>query len=203
MSFSFPNEPIDFILRANTLLFFVITMAYWRFSEISTEKEKPKTKRQDRFLSKTVVMWFGYRVVTSFVLLQVIGLHILPMQGTIVMQITGFSISLVGIGVAKSARRILGTNWTHAREYQVKKKQELITAGIYKYLRHPIYIGFTLYFIGAELVAKSWLVVPMTVIAFAFAYAQGKREEKLLLSHYGKEYRQYMRRSKMLIPFVW
>ncbi|MBI4096811.1 MAG: isoprenylcysteine carboxylmethyltransferase family protein [Candidatus Levybacteria bacterium] len=117
-------------------------------------------------------------------------------------QVIGFCISLIGILIAVAGRKELGANWTHAREYQVKRRHELVETGIYRYIRHPIYTGFAVYLIGAELVAKSWLVIPIVLIAFSGAYIQGKREEKLLLAHFGKQYKQYMRRSKMLIPFV-
>ncbi|MBI4096810.1 MAG: hypothetical protein HY428_00145 [Candidatus Levybacteria bacterium] len=78
MSFSFPTEPFDFILRANTLLLYALVMVYWRFSEVTTEKEKPKTKHAIALLSKTSLLKYSYRSIGVFALMQLFGVIILP-----------------------------------------------------------------------------------------------------------------------------
>lgn len=86
MNFSLSTDPLDFILRADTLLIFLVAMVYWRISEVMAEKEKPKEKRSLNLMNKVIFTWFSYRVVSNFVLLQVIGLHIASMPGNIVLQ---------------------------------------------------------------------------------------------------------------------
>ncbi|MBI5452967.1 isoprenylcysteine carboxylmethyltransferase family protein [Candidatus Gottesmanbacteria bacterium] len=106
------------------------------------------------------------------------------------------------MAISVSARRVLGTNWAHAAEYQIKKDHELVTSGIYKYIRNPIYTGLVIAITGAELVAKSYLFIFFALFGFWVAYIQAKREEKILQEHFGKEYSDYMKKSKTLIPFI-
>jgi protein-S-isoprenylcysteine O-methyltransferase Ste14 len=94
-------------------------------------------------------------------------------------------------------------NWAHGGEYQVKNNQELVTIGIYRYIRHPIYLGVMLAYGGGQIVAGSYLSMVFLVLFTYSSIVQAKKEEKLLLQHFGQEYEDYMRKTKMLIPFVY
>lgn len=190
---------IDIIFRILTFILIVGLFIYWRVSAIQTEKEKPTNKislSASRKIGRVI-----YRIIQLVVLLSVFGLKVIPYAQTLQQQVIGFIVVLIGIGICMSARKALSDNWTHAAEYQIKKSHQLITSGIYKYIRHPIYSGFAIIFIGAEIVAGSWLWVSFLAL-FIGAYAQGKREEKILIAHFGDQYKTYMRHSKMLIPFL-
>ena len=77
-----------------------------------------------------------------------------------------------------------------------------MASGIYRYIRHPIYLGLTLSWIGAEMVVGSYLCVSLFALFLVF-YIQGKREENnFLRSSFADEYHAYMKHTKMLIPFV-
>lgn len=119
--------------------------------------------------------------------------------------------SMVGIGliifwaaaaIAIWARQTLGLNWAHAADYQVMKKQELVTSGPYRVVRHPIYTAFLLMFIGIELVVASWLIVLTFPLLWFFVW-QAKKEELLLTRSFGQAYRDYARRTGMLLPRIW
>jgi protein-S-isoprenylcysteine O-methyltransferase Ste14 len=76
----------------------------------------------------------------------------------------------------------------------------LRTAGIYGYCRHPLYLvlillqfSITLYFYSIE----GMIVVLLTLPAW---YALARNEEKDLLQHYGKTYREYMKHVRMYLP---
>lgn len=68
-------------------------------------------------------------------------------------------------------------------------------------LQYPIYLGLILAIIGGELVAQSYLFL-LGFLLFFTSYLQGKREEKILYAHFGKEYMEYKQKTKMLIPFI-
>jgi protein-S-isoprenylcysteine O-methyltransferase len=117
-------------------------------------------------------------------------------------QVIGLLVVAVGIWICFVARKELGSNWSHAADYQIKKTHQLVTTGMYRYIRHPIYFGLALSWIGGEMVAGSYLFVSLFGIFVAF-YVQGKREENnFLRSRFGKEYKEYMKKTKMLIPFI-
>jgi len=168
--------------------------------ERKANREKPRTKTVT--LKSKLKRYFYSIGLGSLILVQLVGFTILPFPHNPILQTVGFFLVLLGKGVSFTARITLGTNWTDSSEYQIKKKHDLITTGIYHYIRHPIYLGITLAATGAELVAQSYLFLPLFILLSLMNYRQGRLEEKLLVNHFGKDYEKYMKQSKMLIPFV-
>jgi len=192
---------MDLFLRITTIFLFLVWRGYWWITEQKADKEKPKNKETASIFSwKRLHRYFVYAFGAS-VFSQLLGVSILPMQSMIAIHLFGFCLVVLGLGSAILARYSLGTNWANSYEYQVKQKQQLITTGIYAYIRNPIYSGLVVAVIGAELVADSYLFL-VYFIFFWGAYKQSKLEEKILEEHFGKEYRDYKKRTKVLIPFV-
>lgn len=192
----------DFILRLSALGIFACWTTYWLVTEKTADREKPKTRKLS-FFHKDKIRKVVLRLVEGILLLQLFGLPLLQIKNaSFKMQALGLFLVALGFGIAFFARKTLGTNWAHAFEYQVKQKQELVTSGIYKYIRHPIYTGLIVGLIGGELVAKSCLVFSALIIIVG-AYYQAKLEEKLLLKHFGDKYKSYMAWTKMFIPYLW
>jgi protein-S-isoprenylcysteine O-methyltransferase len=81
---------------------------------------------------------------------------------------------------------------------------QLIDTGPYRFVRHPSYTGALLAFIGFAMVLRNWasvLVISLPV-AFAFLYRINV-EERALIQALGERYRDYIGRTKRLIPFVY
>jgi protein-S-isoprenylcysteine O-methyltransferase Ste14 len=79
----------------------------------------------------------------------------------------------------------------------------LITSGIYRYIRHPLYCSLLLLGTGI------WLKNPLNYISLALGivnavaiYFTAREEEKEMMLRFGEEYRAYMRVSKMFIPYI-
>lgn len=189
---------MDIVLRLSTIILFTIWRMVWFVKEKSADREKPKTKTPT--LQSRIEM--GVNVGLGLFLIPVLlGYQILPMSYNPLVQIAGFIMVVIGMMMSISARFNLGTNWTNASEYQVKKDHSLTTTGIYAYIRHPIYAGLFLSCLGGWLVAESnlWIIlVPFVILA----YRAGKREEDLLSKHFGKSYKVYTKHTKMFIPFI-
>lgn len=190
---------VDLVLRTFTLTLFLIWRFYWFTTERKADREKPKAEL--KIFQGLVKQWFS-TVLGLFLTLQLFGFVLFPFPYRVEIQITGFLMVVIGIAVSISARASLGTNWTHAAEYQIKKRHSLVTHGIYKFIRHPIYAGLFLSYIGGTLVAQSWLFIVFIPIIAWWSYMQGQREEKLLRDHFGNEYTLYMKKSKMFIPYI-
>lgn len=81
---------------------------------------------------------------------------------------------------------------------------KIIKNGIYKYIRHPMYAGGLMSYLGASiLVTRSFgVALLLGVILLHFVLDRIDREEQLLLNTFGNEYLDYMHQTKMLIPFV-
>lgn len=114
----------------------------------------------------------------------------------------GFFLICLGVIGSFLAQMQLGYAWTHAVFARIKSKQELVTKGVYRYVRHPIYSGIILSYIGSQLLAGSWLWVSC-VFLFIPAYFQAKKEEKGLEKHFGKRYVVYKEKTKWFLPYLW
>ena len=188
------------IIKIITLLLIVSRTIYWFVAEIHTHRVRPQ-------LQPTTWWQVVKRLVTSLVglivCLQLLGWSIWPFVNSSLIQVFGLTLVIVSTVVSVWARRIIGHNWSHAAEYQIKKNHQLVETGIYQYIRHPIYTGIVLSIIGAELVAGSYLVIVFLVILPIVAYNQARKEEEILTKKFGQNYQRYMRNTKMFIPFVW
>ncbi len=78
----------------------------------------------------------------------------------------------------------------------------LVTGGLYRFSRHPIYLGALIVFLGIALLFSSfWMVVlslPLLVVFYS-VYAL-KVEEPVLIERYGDEYHQYRSRVPLIFP---
>ncbi len=111
----------------------------------------------------------------------------------------GAALVVCGLATAVWARVILGRNW--GMPMTQKDEPELITAGPYASIRHPIYSGLILATVGTALaVSIAWLVVA-TVMGGYFIYS-ATIEERTLAEQFPESYPRYQARTKMLIPFV-
>jgi protein-S-isoprenylcysteine O-methyltransferase Ste14 len=87
-------------------------------------------------------------------------------------------------------------------EGQLENTSNLITTGIYKYLRHPVYLSLIPGVLGALLKGFDYLQVILTVVVLISLVITAKVEEKEMIEKFGTEYLDYMKKTKMFIPFV-
>ena len=115
------------------------------------------------------------------------------------MGLGGVALCALGLGLAVYARVYLGRNW--GMPMSQKENPELVTTGPYAAIRHPIYTGLLLAMVGSAIGASVFWVLPLVVFGAYFIYS-ARREEKLMIEQFPQEYPAYMRRSKMLVPFL-
>jgi protein-S-isoprenylcysteine O-methyltransferase Ste14 len=81
-------------------------------------------------------------------------------------------------------------------------KHELITNGMYCYVRHPLYLALILLLTGTNLMLNSYYSWAAELVCVYFIIVRIKHEEAFLLKEF-VEYRGYMKKVKRLIPFVY
>jgi protein-S-isoprenylcysteine O-methyltransferase Ste14 len=113
--------------------------------------------------------------------------------------IIGVVLCLAGIAIMVAARIHLGRNW--GMPISRKENPELITSGPYAYVRHPIYGGIILAMLGTTIGASVFWAVPFVLFSAYFVYA-ARREESIMSTQFPGQYPAYMRRTRMLLPFV-
>lgn len=114
--------------------------------------------------------------------------------------LTGLALCLLGLITAVWARYLLGRNWSVS--VQQKENHDLIQTGAYKFVRHPIYTGLLLMFLGNAFIVSRWrglLAVSIVLISFLFKL---KKEEKWLTDLFGSKYIEYRQKTKSLIPWL-
>jgi protein-S-isoprenylcysteine O-methyltransferase Ste14 len=98
--------------------------------------------------------------------------------------------------------RELGRNWSVSLE--VRDKHELITRGVYRYVRHPMYSAFFLWAVAQFLLLPNWVAGISGLIGFGILYSfRIGREEQLMLEAFGEQYRAYMARTARIVPWIY
>ena len=86
--------------------------------------------------------------------------------------------------------------------FEFEKTTTLITSGIYHYIRHPIYASLLLLCWGFFFKQPSVAGGALATIASGFLLATARVEENENIRYFGEGYREYMKHSKMFIPFI-
>ncbi len=191
---------LNIVLRTIVVILFVGRYIYWKMEQKKAEKILPKNNRRIslyELLSRHIFLLIQLLIVAQLIFLPIYQIT----EFVLLFQLIGVALVVLGVGICFAARREMSSNWVSGEEYQIKKGQKLVTTGIYALIRHPIYLGFALSFIGGELTAQSYLFVVFLPYLIS-GYMQGKREERLLLTHFGSAYTSYMRKTKMFIPYI-
>lgn len=112
----------------------------------------------------------------------------------------GVALCAAGVAFAIWARRALGRNWSG--NPTIKEGHELIVAGPYRLVRHPIYTGILVAVFGTLL--GSAKVRDLFILAFAVSVVclKVRIEEKLMLRQFPAAYPDYKKHTKAIIPFV-
>lgn len=112
----------------------------------------------------------------------------------------GAAITAIGLLFTVWARRHLGRNWSGT--VTIKEDHELITTGPYAIVRHPIYTGLLLAFVGSALAIGEWRGVLAIVLALGSFLFKLRVEERWMRERFGDAYRNYSRRVPALVPFL-
>jgi len=132
-------------------------------------------------------------------------------QGTLAHHITeptpffgiiGVIISVTAVAFAIWARIELGTNWSGA-VITLKEDHKLITSGPYKFVRHPIYTGYFLATLGTAFTLGTIASYLATLMIFLGFLIRMNKEESLMTAQFPKEYPEYKKQSKKILPFIW
>jgi protein-S-isoprenylcysteine O-methyltransferase Ste14 len=93
----------------------------------------------------------------------------------------------------------LGENWSQTLE--VRKGHQLVTHGVYRSIRHPMYAALWLWFAAQSLILQNWLAGLYPLVAFAMMYfIRTPREEQMMREFFGEQYVDYMRRTGRVFP---
>jgi protein-S-isoprenylcysteine O-methyltransferase Ste14 len=88
------------------------------------------------------------------------------------------------------------------RLFKFEKTTELVTAGIFKYIRHPLYSSLIFLSWGIYFKHPTVILTLVAMISSVLLWFTAVGDEKECIAYFGDSYRDYMKRTKRFIPFV-
>ncbi len=201
------------VSRITIIISWLIFLAYWLYN---WRRVKPTLYTKNNFKQTSIIIFlllaaaFLLKILTRSAYSEIICPHlsqicnpekiisfaVLPLY----LQIISSTLTIGGLIIAIIARRALGDNWSG--KIDIKKNHRLITTGIYRRVRHPIYTGVLLMCAGTFLNLNPAAGAILFLFILSLLIYKLKKEEQLLTRHFPKEYPKYKRRTTSLLPFI-
>ncbi|EGC30705.1 hypothetical protein DICPUDRAFT_58140 [Dictyostelium purpureum] len=129
--------------------------------------------------------------------------YFFPNMKTVSLWYIGAVFMVLGQVVRSLAMNTAGSNFTHIVQEEKRETHELVTTGIYKFMRHPSYFGWFLWSVSTQLV----LLNPISIVGFGWASFKFfsnriEYEEDYLIDFFGKSYKDYKENVWSGIPFI-
>ncbi len=170
-----------------------------------------KVKQERGSAMKNAREFAGY-IIGLFLFLILIPLLMWKLSGDVepsAVQITCFIVmALAGISLSVWSiiymRKVGKGNPMDAFNHEIAPRtSSLMKDGPYRICRNPMLLGVFIYYIGLLIFCKSWQAVLIFIIYFVIMMVQVNSEEKRLEQDFGEEYREYKKKTKKLIPYIW
>ncbi len=198
--FSLPNNraiPIDAVMIVVGAFIMLKCIRSWRVFRLS------ETTLKKRYLERDLPKFIStIGLLLPFVWTLTPALDAANYEGNQICRYSGAIVYLCGLFIIYRAHSDLGDGFSPTLDIQ--EEQKLATKGIYKDIRHPMYIGFLLFSFGQALAIPNFVVGFGGVLGILQLIAfRVPAEERMLLDEFGDEYVAYSANTKRLIPRVW
>ncbi len=172
-------------------------LVYWQVMAINVKQ----TRQLEPIVSRILrVVMFGAAIVLMSSPLPGGWLDVQLWPQGLVSFWVGAGVTLAGLLFSIWARVHLGRNWSSS--VTIKQDHELIVTGPYALVRHPIYTGLFVAFLGTVLaVGEVRAVLAFVLIAISIGYKL-RLEEKWMRARFGAAYADYSSRVAALVPYV-
>jgi protein-S-isoprenylcysteine O-methyltransferase Ste14 len=111
--------------------------------------------------------------------------------------------SLIVIGLVIRIHSILTLRQFFTYSVAQVENHKIIETGLYKFIRHPGYLGQLIIFIGISTSISNWLSILAMMLPITLAYLYRiKVEERFMIEQLGENYLTYQNRTKKLIPMI-
>jgi protein-S-isoprenylcysteine O-methyltransferase Ste14 len=150
----------------------------------------------ENILFPVLLLWSIYIIVT------ILKVNVPPIISNYLIKIVwikyiGIMLCYIGLIIFLLALISFGKAWRIGIDEN--NSNELVTGGIFKYSRNPIFLFMNLYFIGIMLIYPNIIFVIITICTVMGLHLQIVREEKFLQNKFGEEYREYKRKTRRYI----
>ncbi len=119
-----------------------------------------------------------------------------------VINVAGLALFVIGVLLRVLSKRTLAKNYTYIL-HTAEHRKELVKRGVYRFIRHPIYLAAVLYIMGAPMIFSSVYGFLVTLAFIPCILYRIRIEEEVLIQEFGNAYREYKKNTKKLIPYVY
>ncbi|MDR0511269.1 MAG: isoprenylcysteine carboxylmethyltransferase family protein [Rikenellaceae bacterium] len=109
----------------------------------------------------------------------------------------GVTLAYIGLAIFVSALISFGKSWRIGIDED--NSNELVTTGMFRFSRNPVFLFMDLYFIGIALIYPNIVLALFAVCAGIGIHLQIVREEKFLLNKFGEKYAEYKKQTRRYI----
>lgn len=111
----------------------------------------------------------------------------------------GAAVMALALWLFRRSHEDLGRNWSPS--LQLREEHELVTRGVYRRVRHPMYASQWLWGVAQAALLQNWIAGPAGLVSFLPLYlSRVPREEGMMLDEFGEEYRAYVLRTGRVLP---
>ena len=167
--------------------------AYWIVSARGNKPLEARESSTSRSVQTVVISTGGL-----LVLIPRIGLPVFDSTLFAPWPVTGIVLMLMGLMFTVWARVSLGRNWS--AEVSLRQGHELVRAGPYRLVRHPIYTGGLLAALGTVMMGGQWRGVIGFALILATLLYKLRLEESWLSGFFGEAYARYRAEVPALVP---
>jgi len=115
-----------------------------------------------------------------------------------------FGMALIVVGLMIRIHSILTLRQYFTYSISKVENHKIITTGLYKFIRHPGYLGQLIIFFGISTSISNWLSILVMMIPITIGYIYRiKVEESFLIEQMGDSYLNYQERTKRIIPMIY
>ena len=196
-------HPLPFSGSPAYAIIFWSTYALWVVLETIgsiIKRSSDRSRTRDRGSSKLLMFLMWLALALGFTLSFALPQATIMWKRTSVFFV-GITLMLVGVAFRFYAMWVLGRFFTY--DVAVQAGQTIVEAGPYRYIRHPSYTGALITLVGLGLALGNWAALLAILVCMGIAYAYRITvEEAALVAALGEPYKQYMRRTQRLVPFL-
>lgn len=171
------------------------------FNGIRSKKSPNEGKNNDKGSLMLLYVSMGIGYLFSFRINFILQFGIL-FQHSIYPLFAGLFLFFLGLLIRIIAIRTLKNQFSSS--VTILKNHEINDAGLYKIIRHPSYLGMLLASAGIGIAMNNWICICFMIIPNLLAVIYRIHiEEKALLEYFGPKYRDYIKNTKCLLPFIY
>jgi protein-S-isoprenylcysteine O-methyltransferase Ste14 len=197
----------DFLFLIFFLVIFIVGMAIrGYYGRRSPDLEKPRGERLRSAIEHEGRLSFTLLMLQMLFMLFAVVVYIFftPLFPWLVFPLLEW-VRWLGVIIGFISLAFLG--WVQASldrgfspSLTIQKEHHLVTEGPYQWIRHPMYTVHIFYFLSWFLISANILFFFVWLLMVLYIISRIPKEEAMLLSQFGDEYREYIRRTGRLLP---